>query len=79
MKLGETPMSPLVRGVFLFVAVNALVGALSLLLFPTQTESLFFWKITPALSATMFGALYLAGAIAVTHAVWRRHWETGVT
>jgi hypothetical protein len=72
----ETLMSPLVRAVFLFVAVNALVGAISLMVFPNQTETLFFWKITPALSATMFGALYLGGAVAVTHAVWRRYWET---
>jgi hypothetical protein len=69
-------MSPLVRAIFLFVAVNALVGAISLLLFPSETERLFFWKITPSLSATMFGGLYLGGAFAVTHAVLRRNWET---
>jgi len=76
MKTVETPMSPLVRAIFGFVAFNALIGAGSLILFPAHTDELFFWRITPPLAATMFGGLYLGGAIAVTHAVLRRHWET---
>ena len=57
MSTGNTPMSPLMRVVFWFVAANALAGALSLIVFPTRTDTLFFWEITPALNAALFGAL----------------------
>jgi hypothetical protein len=72
----ETPLSPFVKAVLLFVAVNALIGAVSLIGFPSRTESLFFWRITPPITASLFGALYLGGAGAVTHAVIRGRWET---
>lgn len=68
-------MSPLLKVVFAFVAVNALAGALSLLLFPTRTAALFFWEITPALNAALFGALYLGGAVVVGWVTVRGQWE----
>jgi hypothetical protein len=43
----DRPMSPLMKVVFWFVAVNALVGALSLIFFPGDTARLFFWEISP--------------------------------
>ncbi|MBE7471125.1 MAG: hypothetical protein HS114_18460 [Anaerolineales bacterium] len=69
------PMSLLMKIVFWFVAINALAGAGSLMLFPNQTDGLFFWKISPALSAGMFGALYLGGAIVVSLVTSRGQWE----
>jgi hypothetical protein len=57
--------------VYWFVAVNALAGALSLMLFPTQTNALFFWEITPPINAALFGALYLGGALVVGYVAWR--------
>jgi hypothetical protein len=58
-----------------FVALNALAGAASLILFPGRTEQLFFWPITPPLNAALFGALYLSGAIAVGRAALGGRWE----
>ena len=75
MNAADTPMSPLMRVVFWFVAANALAGALSLILFPQQTATLFFWEITPALNAALFGALYLGGAAAVALVTYQGRWE----
>jgi hypothetical protein len=68
-------MSPLMRVAFWFVAINALVGGLLLLLFPGRTETLFFWTIRPPISAALFGALYLGGAVAVAAVTRRSLWE----
>jgi hypothetical protein len=64
------------RLIYGFVALNALVGALILILLPGQTETLFFWTITPPLNARLFGVLYLGGATAVFLAVWHNEWES---
>ncbi len=69
------PMSRVMKLVFWFVAVNALAGALSLIFFPTRTRTLFFWEITPALNASLFGALYLGGAVTVAWLTYRGAWE----
>ena len=71
----DTPMSLFTKIVFWFVAVNALAGALSLILLPTQTGSLFFWEIKPPLNAALFGALYLGGAVVVGLLTYRGGWE----
>lgn len=63
------------RLIYGFVALNALVGALILILLPSQTDTLFFWTISPPLNARLFGVLYLGGATAVFLAVWRNKWE----
>jgi hypothetical protein len=68
-------MTLLMKIVFWFVAVNALAGAISLMLFPTQTDTLFFWTIKPPLAAAMFGALYLGGAVVVSLVTYRGLWE----
>jgi len=47
MEAADRPMSPLMKGVFWFVAANALVGACSLIFFPAETARLFFWEINP--------------------------------
>lgn len=70
-----TSLTPFSAVVLWFVALNALAGALSLICFPTQTERLFFWPITPPLNAALFGALYLSGAIAVGRAALDGRWE----
>jgi hypothetical protein len=69
------PMSLLMKIVFWFVAINALAGASSLVLFPNNSDTLFFWKISPSLSSTMFGALYLGGAVVVSLVTYRGWWE----
>ena len=58
-----------------FVALNAFVGAMVLILLPTQTDKLFFWTVHPPINAGLFGALYLGGATAVSIAVYRNRWE----
>lgn len=75
MQMSTTPMSPVMRAVFGFVALNAFAGALSLLLFPNHTQTLFFWEIKPALNAALFGALYLGGAVAVAWVTVQGAWE----
>ena len=69
------PMSLFLKIVFWFVAINALAGAVSLILFPANTDTLFFWKITPPISAALFGALYLGGAIVVAYVTRQGLWE----
>jgi hypothetical protein len=68
-------MSPLMRAAFWFVALNALIGGLLLLLFPGRTARLFFWEIQPPISAALVGALYLGGAVAVAAATRHCLWE----
>jgi hypothetical protein len=63
------------RIILWFVAVNALVGAFSLILFPSQTDTLFFWEIKPPINAALFGALYLGGAVTVGWVSYRGIWE----
>ncbi len=48
----------------------------SLLLFPTQTELFFFWKISPPINALLLGMLYTSTVIFVGQALWRGRWET---
>lgn len=69
------PMSLLMKLVFWLVAANALAGALSLIIFPTLTKTLFFWEIKPPINAALFGALYLGGALATGAVSWRGQWE----
>jgi hypothetical protein len=71
----DKPLSLAARVILWFVAVNALIGAASLLLFPSRTETLFFWEITPAINAALFGALYLSGAFVVGLVTARGLWE----
>ena len=73
--MADKPMTLLTKVVFWFVAVNALAGGGVLLLFPERTDTLFFWTISPPLSAALFGALYLGGAAAVAWVTWRGYWE----
>ena len=53
MEATDRPMSPLMKVVFWFVAVNALVGAFSLIFFPSDTARLFFWEIKPSINAAL--------------------------
>jgi len=71
----NTPMSLTMRVAFGLVALNALAGAVSLIFFPTRTDTLFFWEIKPALNAALFGALYLGGAVIVAWLVYQGVWE----
>lgn len=75
MKPGDRPMSLPMKLIFLFVVANAYAGAVSLILFPADTESLFFWKITPPINAVLFGTLYLIAGSVVLLAVIRGRWE----
>lgn len=71
----DKPLSSLTKLVFWLVAANALLGAGALLLFPAQTDRLFFWEIRPPLNAALFGALYLSGAVVVGWVTYRGLWE----
>ena len=72
----EKPLSSFLRGVFWFVVVNSTAGALSLILFPDKTETLFFWKITPPINAMLVGSMYLVASVAVGYAALHGTWET---
>ena len=71
----DTRMSWLTRFIFGFVAFNALIGAVVLILLPTQTDTLFFWTIKPPINAALFGALYLGGAVTVAWVTYHGVWE----
>lgn len=71
----DKPLSPFTRIVFWLVAANALAGSISLIFFPSRTDSLFFWTIRPPLNAALFGALYLGGALVVGWVSYRGLWE----
>jgi hypothetical protein len=71
----NTPLTLFSKIVFAFVALNALAGALSLMFLPSNTETLFFWTITPPVNAALFGALYFGGACVVGYLTWRGEWE----
>lgn len=71
----DKPLAPLARFILGFVAINALIGATALILFPTRTDTLFFWEITPPINAALFGALYLSGAFVVGLVTARGLWE----
>jgi hypothetical protein len=71
----DKPLTTFARIVFGFVAVNALAGALSLMLLPSSTDVLFFWEIKPPINAALFGALYFGGAGTVGYLAWRGQWE----
>lgn len=71
----NTPLSLWARLIYLFVAVNALAGAVILMFFPKQTGAFFFWPVSPAINAGLFGALYLGGAAVVFWAAARNLWE----
>ena len=69
------PISRAMRLVLWFVAVNAFAAAISLIIFPRDTSSTFFWTIAPPINAAMFGALYLAAGVSVARAAVQGRWE----
>lgn len=72
----DTRLSWWARLIYLFVAVNALAGAIILMFMPGRTGALFFWPVSPAINAGLFGALYLGGAAVVFLAAKRNLWES---
>lgn len=72
----EKPLSRMVKGVYWFVVANSIVGALALIFFPTETEALFFWKITPPINAALVGTSYLVAGLAVAQAALKGRWES---
>lgn len=75
MNASEKPMSLLMRIIFWVVVLNAFGGALALMVFPTRTDTLFFWTITPPINAVLFGALFLATGLLVAPVARRARWE----
>ncbi|HSL29573.1 MAG TPA: hypothetical protein VK900_10270 [Anaerolineales bacterium] len=75
MGTGERQLPGIVKAVFWFVVVNAMGGALVLLLFPAKTESYFFWNMTPPINAMLMGGMYLVAGSAVLYAILRGTWE----
>ena len=72
----EKQLSKFMKFVFWFVVVNSSSGSLLLILFPTQTETLFFWNIIPPINAMLVGAMYLVAGVAVAYAAIRGTWES---
>jgi hypothetical protein len=75
MASSEKQLSKFMKAVFWFVVINSTGGALSLILFPTQTERYFFWNITPPINAMLVGTMYLVAGVAVAYAALRGTWE----
>jgi hypothetical protein len=75
MSTAETQLPGFVKAVFWFVVANAAGGALVLILFPAQTETLFFWKINPPINAMLMGVMYLVAGMGVAYALWQGTWE----
>jgi hypothetical protein len=75
MASGEKQLSKFVKFVFWFVVINSTGGALTLILFPTKTETNFFWNITPPINAMLVGTMYLVAGVAVAYAAIRGTWE----
>jgi hypothetical protein len=75
MQPGDKRMSIWMKLIYLFVVANAYAGAISLIFFPGNTDSLFFWKITPNINAVLFGALYLVAGSVVLLAVIQGSYE----
>ncbi|HEX2914417.1 MAG TPA: hypothetical protein VH186_26695 [Chloroflexia bacterium] len=73
--INESGMSLWLKLIFWFVIANAYAGAISLMVFPDNTENLFFWKITPPINSAMFGGLYLVAGTAVLMATLHGRWE----
>jgi hypothetical protein len=71
----NNPLTLASRLIFGFVAINPYAGATVLIIFPYQTDQLIFCEIKPALSAALFGALYLAGAAMLGWVTYRGSWE----
>ena len=69
------PMSLPMKLVLWFVVANAYAGAISLIVFPTDTRATFFWQIAPPINAGLFGVLYLAAGSVVLRAVLHGRWE----
>jgi hypothetical protein len=63
------------KAVLWFIVLNTAGGALILILFPTQTERLFFWNITPPINAMLMGVLYLMAGATAAYAALRGSWE----
>ena len=76
MGTAERQLPVLVKAVFWFVVVNAMGGALVLMLFPARTQDYFFWNITPPINAMLVGAMYLVAGSAVVYAILRGTWES---
>ena len=76
MGTSERQLTGLVKAVFWFVVVNAIGGALVLILFPARTQEFFFWNITPPINAMLMGAMYLTAGSAVVYAILRGTWES---
>jgi hypothetical protein len=75
MNAGETKLSTFLKVVFWIVAANSLGATILLLLFSTQTETYFFWNITPPINAMLMGMVYLLAAGVVTYAALHGTWE----
>jgi len=70
------PMSLFMKVILWFVVANAYAGAISLILFPVNTDRTFFWKTAPPIGAVMYGAMYAVAGTIVLQAVLRGRWES---
>jgi len=74
--LNETSLSKGMKVLWVLMILQALGVVSTLLFFPTQTESFFFWKISPPINAMLLGVLYTSTVIFGGQAVLRGRWET---
>jgi hypothetical protein len=75
-KTAETPLSVPAKIFFGFVALNALLGAVSLLLIPYRTSTFFFWEISPQINAAILGGFYLGATLTIVQVLRRGSWES---
>lgn len=74
--MAEIPLTKGMKILSWIVILQALSVAVTLIFFPTQTETLFFWEINPPINAVLLGILYTSTVIFVGQALWRGRWET---
>jgi hypothetical protein len=67
---------PITRWVSIMIIPFLLTAWVILYLFPTETERLFAWPVSPTLSARLMGAGYLAGAYFFLRVAVAKKWHT---
>lgn len=66
---------PITRYPLAFLGLLSTIFGPILFFLPNNTETMFSWTITPAMSAVFVGASYMFGALVIWHALWLGRWH----
>jgi hypothetical protein len=73
--LRDDRILPITRIPLTFLAILSSIFGPMLFLLPNNTDTLFAWTITPAMSAVFVGASYTFGALVIWVTLWRGKWH----